>query len=104
VMCTCKHVDGCTSYKETLPTRFHSGWIVNGKATFQIEDDVILAMLPLKMKLSPVIQEREDVPCAHCRMPFKPREARNLYCSNAECKRAQRRIKMQNQRNTKGKS
>jgi hypothetical protein len=103
-MCTCKHVEGCASYKETLPTRFHSGWIVNGKATFQIEDDVILAMLPLKMKLAPVIQERKDVPCAHCQMPFTPREAKNLYCSKVECKREQQRRQKQRQRNTKGKS
>jgi hypothetical protein len=97
-MCTCKHVDGCTSYKESLPTRFHSGWTVSGEATFEIKNDAIFALLPLQMKLEPVVREKENIPCANCQGLFKPREAKNLYCSNDDCKRAQRRIKKQKDR------
>jgi hypothetical protein len=87
-----------------LPVRFGMNWERSKAPEFEIVGQTMLATLVLKLAFNAGIEAPGMKPCAHCRMPFKPREARNLYCSNAECKRAQRRIKMQNQRNTKGKS
>jgi hypothetical protein len=87
-----------------LPVRFGMNWERSKAPEFEIVGETMLATLVLKLAFNAGIEAPAMKPCAHCRMPFTPREARNLYCSNAECKRAQRRIKMQNQRNTKGKS
>jgi len=87
-----------------LPVRFGMNWTRAKAPEFEIVGQTMLATLVLKLAFNAGIEAPGMKPCAHCRMPFTPREAKNLYCSNAECKREQQRRQKQRQRNTKGKS
>jgi hypothetical protein len=89
---------------EGLPVRFGMNWTRAKAPEFEIVGQTMLATLVLKLAFNAGIEKPGMKPCAHCRMPFTPREAKNLYCSKVECKREQQRRQKQRQRNTKGKS
>jgi hypothetical protein len=87
-----------------LPVRFGMNWTRAKAPEVEIIGQTMLATLVLKLAFNAGIEAPGLKPCAHCKMPFKPREAKNIFCSKVECKRAQARLQKQQQRNTKGKS